>query len=74
MSITHCKTYTFLDSQKNLDYRDVFLMAYPEFTTPDELFQIISRHFFDVEDDPNAEVRVRTQYKYVSINREVYII
>lgn len=72
--ITNCKTYVTLDSRKHADYRDVFLMACPEFTTPDELFQIISRHFFDAEDDMNAESRVETQYKYKSINRELYTL
>ena len=71
--ITNCKTNTTLDSRKHADYRDVFLMACPEFTTADELFQIISRHFFDAEDDRNAEMRVGTQYKYKPINRELYI-
>jgi len=71
--ITDCNPYTTLDSRKHADYRDVFLMACPEFTTPDELFQIISRLFFDAEDDRNVEMRVGTQYKYKSIDREWYI-
>jgi len=72
--ITNSKTHTALDSRKHADYRDVFLMACPEFTTPDELFQIISRYFFDAEDDINAELRLGTQYKYESINRELYTL
>jgi len=72
--ITDCKAYTTLDSRKHADYRDVFLMACPEFTTPDELFQIIGRHFFDAEDNQNPEARVGIQYKYISINPEICII
>lgn len=57
---------TLLDSPRHTEYRNVFLMACAEFTTPDGLFQILSRRFFDEEMNENAERRVIMQYKYVS--------
>jgi hypothetical protein len=42
-------------------------MACAEFTTPDGLFQILSRRFVDEEQNQVTEKRVITQYKYVSL-------
>lgn len=43
-------------------------MACAEVTTPDGLFQILSQRFVDEEKNENAENRVITQYKYVSLS------
>ena len=60
-----------LDSPRHTEYRDVFLMACAEFTTPDGLFQILSRRFVDEEQNQVIEKRVVTQYKYVSLPLDI---
>jgi len=47
-------------------FRDTFMMGCADFTTPEELFDTLSRRFLDAESDMgiNSEQKVVTQFKY----------
>lgn len=61
-------------SRKDAEFRDVLLTACADFTTPEDLFGVLSRRFFDVESDQtqHPQDRVALQYKYVPFyNRDI---
>ncbi|KAF8181559.1 ras guanine nucleotide exchange factor domain-containing protein [Pholiota molesta] len=55
---------TNFNSRKDSEYRDILLTACADFTTPEDLFGILSRRFYDAEMDSSVhpEDRVALQY------------
>ncbi|KAF8964088.1 ras guanine nucleotide exchange factor domain-containing protein [Flammula alnicola] len=55
---------TNFDSRKDIEYRDVLLTACADFTTPEDLFRTLSRHFYEAESNAEAhpDGRVALQY------------
>ncbi|KAF8964650.1 ras guanine nucleotide exchange factor domain-containing protein [Flammula alnicola] len=55
---------TNFNSRKDIEYRDVLLTACADFTTPEDLFGMLSRHFYEAESNAEAhpEDRVALQY------------
>ena len=49
-----------------MHFREAFLTACIEFTTPEALFQILSRRLFEERDELNIELRAEDQKAYVN--------